>query len=226
MKKERFFKYTGKNASGHMLMYFTTNRVYKLMSLGRDKHIIVINDNGDEYHISSEFFEEVTEEPINLDKKLDELKTKITQIKKNIKERDAYKVGDIVVLVSKRPMGWNFEGHMDEFLGRVVKIAGVGKIHIDFVGISTWAFSPSDIERKATTEEIYAFETTKLPKLPNIGGYEGMDYGTSIVYGCRSMQKTTLLSMQEEGVTSLTVGASSITKEEFARIINYIKKTS
>jgi len=40
------------------------------------------------------------------------------------------------------------------------------------------------------------------------------------------MQKTILLRMQVDGVTSFTVGGNPVTEEEFSRIINYIKKTS
>jgi len=165
-----------------------------------------------------------------LNKKLEELEAEIAQIKKDIKERDTYKVGDIVVLTSKRPNTWNYDGEMDEFLGRVVKLTYIGKTSINFDGSKIWAFTLSDIERKTTTEGIDAFENTKLP---NILGYEGEDRGNSIVYGCKSMQKTTLLRMQGDGVTSFTVGGSSftgqgspVTEEEFARIINYIKKTN
>jgi len=231
MKKERFFKYTGKNADSHVSSCFTVNRVYRLVRLDGeiDNWIVVVDDEGDEYCLNSEFFKEVTEEPINLDKRLDELEAEITQIRGDITERDAYKAGDIVVLVSKRPIGWNFNGEMDEFLGRVVKLTGIGKIRIEFVGSKRWDFSLSDIERKATTEEIDAFENTKLP---NILGYEGEDRGTSIAYGCKSMNKTTLASMKGDGVTSFIVGGSSftgqgspVTEEEFTQIFNYIKKT-
>ena len=223
MKKERFFKYIGRNPDEDTNSCFTENKVYRLVRFGVDFWIYVIDDFGDEYHISSRFFEEVTEEPINLDKRLDELEVEIAQLKKNIKERDTYKAGDIVVLVSKRPIGWNYNGEMDEFLGRVVKLTGIGKIRIEFVGSKIWGFKPSDIERKATTEEIDALENTKLP---TIGGYEGTDNGNLISYGCKSMQKTTLLSMQGDGVTSFTVQGSPVTREEFARITYYIKKTS
>ena len=230
MKKERYFKYTGKGTTSHMRRYFTINRVYKLVRLDIDMDtdivnwMVVIDDVGDEYTIPSEHFVEViSEEPINLDKRLDELEAEITQIRGDITERDAYKAGDIVVLVSKRPIGWNFNGEMDEFLGRVVKLTSVRKVRIEFVGSKLWGFKPSDIERKATAEEIDAFENTKLP---NIGGYEGTDNGNLISYGCKSMQKTTLIRMQGDGVTSFTVGGNPVTEEEFSRIINYIKKTS
>ena len=229
MKKERFFKYTGKNANNFTSSCFTVNRLYKLvLDLDMDNWIVVIDDEGDEYCLSNEVFEEVTEENINLDKKLDELKAEIAQVKENIEERDAYKVGDIVVLVSKRPDTWNYEGEMNEFLGKTVKLTYVGKISINFDGSKVWTFALSDIERKATTEEIDALENTKLP---NIGGYEGIDNGNLISYGCKSMQKTTLLRMQGDGVTSFTVGGfftgqgSPVTEEEFTQIFNYIKKT-
>ena len=223
MKKERFFKYTGKNANNHMISYFTVNRLYKLIRLDGDENIVVIDDEGDVYNAKSVSFEEVTEEPINLNKKLDELEAAIAQVKKNIEERDTYKEGDIVVLVSERPNTWNFMGRMDEFLGRVVKLTYIEKTSINFYGSKRWAFSLSDIERKATTEEINVFENTKLP---NIGGYEGEDRGTSIAYGCKSMQKNTLLRMQGDGVDSFTVQGSPVTREEFARITYYIKKTN
>ena len=223
MKKERFFKYTGKDANNHMISYFTVNRLYKLIRLDGDENIVVIDDEGDVYNAKSVSFEEVTEEPINLNKKLDELEAAIAQVKKNIEERDTYKEGDIVVLVSERPNTWNFMGGMDEFLGRIVTITSVENLSIHFVGSKEWAFKYSDIERKATAEEIDAFETTKLP---NILGYEGIDDDNLISYGCKSMQKTTLLRMQGDGVTSFTVQGSPVTREKFARIINYIKKTS
>ena len=240
MKKERFFKYTGKNANNFTSSCFTVNRLYKLvrLDLDMDNWIVVIDDEGDEYCLSSTFFMEVTEENINLNKKLDELEVEIAQVKKAIEVRDTYKAGDIVVLVSKRPNTWNYDGEMDEFLGKTVKLTYIGKTvkltyigktSINFDGSKRWDFSLSDIERKATTEEIDVFENTKLP---NIGGYEGEDRGTSIAYGCKSMNKTTLASMKGDGVTSFIVGGSSftgqgspVTEEEFTQIFNYIKKT-
>ncbi len=63
------------------------------------------------------------------------------------------KVGDWVILKSKRPEGWNSKGEMDGFLGKTVCITHVQlfgdkkNAHISFDGSNPWQFHASNIER-------------------------------------------------------------------------------
>lgn len=69
-------------------------------------------------------------------------------------EKEEYKVGDVVRLVSKRPDNWNFAGEMDEFLGTVQRIRrikfepGKNRNQVWFVDVKTngWVFFDDSIE--------------------------------------------------------------------------------
>jgi len=66
-----------------------------------------------------------------------------------------YKVGDKVLLVSKRPFGWTSLGGMDKFLGKTVKIREISKglpqldsTNFSFENDDDWSFTLGNIEQK------------------------------------------------------------------------------
>ena len=75
-------------------------------------------------------------------------------------ENRNFKMGDYVILKSVRPTNWNFEGYMDHYLGKVMKISTIGKVitssekrRVFFENASNWFFLIEDIERLATDDE-------------------------------------------------------------------------
>lgn len=66
-----------------------------------------------------------------------------------------YKVGDRVLLVNKRPWGWNDEGQMDKYLGKVVTISKIlndKNFEIeedDGKNVFNWIFGFEEIVKKA-----------------------------------------------------------------------------
>lgn len=69
-----------------------------------------------------------------------------------MKYKHKYKIGDEVILTSKRPTGWNPLGKMDKFLGKVVVITGFSIRGFEkaeaftFTGSGGWIFLIKEID--------------------------------------------------------------------------------
>jgi hypothetical protein len=63
-----------------------------------------------------------------------------------------YKVGDTVVLTSKRPITWSSKGSMDNYLGQTVTITEIDNGYFWFDGSEPWSFLLDDIDRKISSK--------------------------------------------------------------------------
>jgi len=70
------------------------------------------------------------------------------------KTKGPYLVGDTVVLVSRRPSGWNNEGAMDKYLGTTVKITSINSNNFHFENDGSWSYQFKDIDYKLITFKI------------------------------------------------------------------------
>ena len=71
----------------------------------------------------------------------------------------AYKLGEIVVLTTKRGENWNSLGHMDHYCGAIVQLTETNSDYIiNFAENDTWRFQQVDILRVATPDEIEAYK--------------------------------------------------------------------
>lgn len=70
--------------------------------------------------------------------------------------KSKYKVGDYVVLTSKRGKNWCTDGAMDNFIGNIVLITNIDYNcdNLDFLTEEYWCFNIKDIVKHATIKEI------------------------------------------------------------------------
>lgn len=75
-----------------------------------------------------------------------------------------YQVGDTVILSKIRPSGWNREGDMDHYLGKVVKITAINgnRFWHDADLSHDWTFKLSEISKESVTPEL--IEEARLKK--------------------------------------------------------------
>lgn len=79
------------------------------------------------------------------------------------------KVGDKVKLKNRRGIGWNVDGKMDKYIGKIVTVSGEGSVGYSFSikeddgrclsGLGRWRFSLEDIE--------YVVKQKHFKSLPN-----------------------------------------------------------
>lgn len=90
-------------------------------------------------------------------------------------KKNNYKVGDKVLLVSKRPWAWNQDGAMDKYLGKVVTIKRFifndgFEIKEDYT-LGKWSFKFDDIVRKVNGKHFKSYPNNYTGTLNIENGY-------------------------------------------------------